>query len=260
MPHTRSFASDQPDLSRLPPVNLHLLVSVRDAAEAQLANSLGVQWIDLKNPEAGSLGAADSLTALRVSTILAGRAGLLTSAAAGELRNQATPAAHMLAPLFPLIKVGMSGLSGDDSWTGQLQGLRHEIESAGSQLVPVIYADYEACSAPTPQEILAAVGNMDQAFPNWSGQRYILIDTYTKDGRRLLDWLSETQLMDIMHQAGQQRRQVVLAGSLALADLPKLLKLPAAAIAVRSAVCSSDRRSPICPQKVTHWLKIVENQ
>jgi uncharacterized protein (UPF0264 family) len=154
----------------------------------------------------------------------------------------------------------MAGLQGDDSWAGQLQVIRNEIESAGSQLVPVIYADYEACSAPTPQQILAAVEHMDQTLPAPNVHRYVLVDTHTKDGRRLLDWLSETQLRDIIHQAHQQRRQVVLAGSLALADLPKLLKLPAAAIAVRSAVCTADRSSPICAQKIAEWLKIVENR
>jgi (5-formylfuran-3-yl)methyl phosphate synthase len=250
---------NQPEQGTPPRLGHHLLVSVRDYAEAQLVQALGVQWIDLKNPAAGSLGAADALTALRVSTILAGNSGLLTSAAAGELHN-ATPAAQMLAPLFPLIKVGMAGLQGDDSWAGRLQVLRHEIESAGSQLVPVIYADYEACRAPTPHQILAAVEQMDQAVSIPGSQRYMLVDTHTKDGRRLLDWLSAPQLKEIIHQAHQQRRQVVLAGSLALADLPKLLKLPAAAIAVRSAVCTTDRSSPICAQKIADWLRIVENR
>jgi uncharacterized protein (UPF0264 family) len=50
-----------------------LLVSVRDAAEAVEALAGGADWIDLKEPQRGPLGAVDAVTARDVVHVVAGR-------------------------------------------------------------------------------------------------------------------------------------------------------------------------------------------
>ncbi len=228
-----------------------------------MAASLGVEWIDLKNPDAGSLGAADADVARQVAASLSSSSysGVrLTSAAAGELRDDPQSSALMLAQYFPLVKVGLAGLGGSGQWQAQFQELALQLHQAGAQLVPVIYADYGQCNAPAPQTILDCVAALEARKIDETGSRYLLVDTFTKRGERLLDWLDETELTTLMQRASQIGRQTVLAGSLALSDLPKLLKLPMSAIAVRGAVCSGDRRSGLCEQKVQQWLQLVQNQ
>lgn len=257
-------AVPHPQLGKPIPYPPRLLVSVRNACEATLAKSLGVEWIDLKDPDAGSLGAADALIAEEVAYALKfnGSACVQTmSAAAGELCRDPLVACLMLARHFPLVKVGLAELAGDMDWQTKFLALSQQLSGAGSQIVPVIYADYRHCSAPPPQDVLSVAASLAQRCksPN-SDARFVLVDTYTKDGRRLLDCLSQAELESIVHDAAMVGRQVVLAGSLAMSDLPSLLKLPVAAIAVRGAVCEGDRRSELSPRKVTQWLELVQKQ
>ncbi len=241
-----------------------LLVSVRSASEATLAKSLGVEWIDLKNPDAGSLGAADALVAQEVAKVLKLESSSpvqLSSAAAGELGHDPLVAGLMLSRYFPLVKVGLAELAGTMDWQTKLRTFSQQLSGAGSQIVPVIYADYRHCSAPSPQDVLSAAASLEPSCNLVSSKaRYILVDTHTKDGRRLLDCLTQAELASIVQDAVMIGRQVVLAGSLALSDLPSLLKLPVAAIAVRGAVCEGDRRSELSPRKVRQWLELVQKQ
>ena len=246
----------------------------------------GVAWIDLKDPDGGSLGAADAATAAVVGeTLRAGRDrdGRITSAALGELSDTPTIAAKYLAGYFPLLKVGLSGLRDTADWPERLSQLYTTIHMAGAQLVPVIYADHHACRAPRPEQVIevahalreqparrlpkmvpARVSAMVADAEEYSGgevmepgrARYVLIDTFTKDGRRLLDWMAPAELESIVQLAAASGRQTVVAGSLALQDLPQLMQLPVAAIAVRGAVCAGDRRSGLCAEKLRQWVEL----
>lgn len=227
------------------PAGPQLLVSVRDAAEAALAVSAGVDWIDLKNPDAGSLGPATLEVARGVSRELGNFPN--RSAAIGELREIPDAAASQLARFFPILKVGLSGLASYPAWQGLLQELSQGLSTNNTHLVPVVYADYAICDAPNPGEVLEMARQLACS--------YLLVDTYTKDGRRLLDWLSVSELECFSQAAQGAGIEVVVAGSLALNDLPKLLSLPIAAIAVRGAVCTGDRRSGLCRTKLQQWVQ-----
>lgn len=274
-------------------VSPHLLVSVRDSQEARLARLCGVDWIDLKNPDSGALGAATEATAAAVARELQPPdsfdkpANRLTSAAVGELRDMPIEAAKSLARYFPLLKVGLSGLRNQPNWPEQLAEFANTVTLAGARLVPVIYADYVVCDAPAPAQIVEVAARLDEqaaarlgpqadtaantaantaaghglekapaASARVNTERYLLVDTFTKDGRRLLDWMQLAELQAIVEQAAASGRQTVVAGSLALQDLPQLMSLPVAAIAVRGAVCAEDRRSGLCPQKLQQWVEL----
>lgn len=251
-----------------------LLVSVRDAHEARLARLAGVDWIDLKDPTAGSLGAADAVVAASVAEELrdfadfANSDNCVVSAAVGELRDAPLAIARQLGRHFSLLKVGLSGLRGSPQWPQQFVDFAHVLHGIGASLVPVIYADHELCSAPTPAQVIEVASQQfasqlvwaDRPANSRSSSQYLLIDTYTKDGRRLLDWMGVPELGAIIEQAAAGGRQVVVAGSLALQDLPKLLGLPIAAIAVRGAVCAADRRSGISTQKLQQWVELFRNR
>ena len=233
-----------------------LLVSVRDSREAQLARRSGVPWIDLKDPDNGSLGAAGEAIAAAVAGELRASDMLpesLISAAVGELRDEPLQTALRLAQYFPLLKVGLAGVQADAQWQRRWLELAKQIDGAGAELVPVIYADHALCGAPSPIEVLSLAQRTQVGRLG-----YLLIDTYTKDGRRLHDWMGRAQIEQTIQAAAEVGRRVVLAGSLTAQDLPGLLSLPIAAVAVRGAVCSGDRRSGLCPEKLRQWVDYLQ--
>jgi uncharacterized protein (UPF0264 family) len=98
----------------------------------------------------------------------------------------------------------------------------------------VAYADWKRASAPPPEEVL------DFALP--SGCAALLIDTWHKDGRGLLTWLSIHELAMIRRRCAQAKLPLALAGSLTPADIKLLLPLEPDIIAVRGAACRAGNR------------------
>lgn len=220
-----------------------LLISVRSVFEAEICRRLGVDWIDLKEPSAGSLGAPSIPTAQAVSAYLQDFPH--RSVALGELATIDIHLAEALASLFPVAKVGLSHLGGSNRWRQQLDGLSDSIKS---DLVPVIYADWKSCQAPNPKAVL------DWACSKPS--RFVLIDTFSKNGNRLLDHLEVSKIEEMVSLANDACVGVVLAGSIRLEDVAKLSHIPAAALAVRGAVCREGRENAIDEQHVRDWVGV----
>ncbi len=170
-----------------------LLVSIRNADEARLARSVGVDWIDLKNPGGGSLGAADELTCVAVAKELAHfsnpvhSAGCVSSAAVGELRDSPLATARYLAQHFSLLKVGLSGMRERDGWSTALVDFSRQLQFLGACLVPVIYADYELCSAPTPTQVIEVSEQMARATDRRSDPRQMDRATDRRSDERQMD-------------------------------------------------------------------------
>ena len=225
-----------------------LLISIRDASEAAIVLANEVDWIDLKEPAFGSLGQPSIETATAVATVLADHAH--RSVAIGELRKLDFRVAYELAQHFPVLKVGLSYCRSDGfNWCNHVQPLQVELRKQNAELILVAYADAATCSAPPLPEVLNAARQFQSPF--------LLIDTFTKDGRDLLSWLSANELAETIAAANQFGCQVVLAGSIRADQVPTLLALKPAAIAIRGAVCSSrtaaGRSGAIEPAKVAAW-------
>ena len=220
-----------------------LLVSVRNGQEAKLALETQVDWIDLKNPADGPLGRPSSSVAREVGEILAKVDR--RSVALGELRDVDVQIAQEFAAHFPVLKVGLSGLAGSD-WPSAFGALQRQLSQRGAELVPVVYADWAECNAPPPLEV------MEQARVQQC--RFLLVDTFTKDGRHLLDHLSIDALAELTGQAHANGTRVILAGSLQLELLPVLLQLPIEAVGVRGAVCDGSRTGAISKSAVKAWV------
>lgn len=240
--------------SQSPVVTTKLLISIRNSAEAALVRGAGVDWIDLKEPHAGSLGRSSLLEARSVAELLSDHPQ--RSAALGELHDLDEKVAFEFASLFPILKVGLSRLGAND-WQTRFESLAAGLRERGTELIPVAYADCAICMAPRLSEILE--------FAHRVGSSHLLIDTHIKDGRSLLDWIGLDELQRAIAVARGHQCGIVLAGSLKFDDVPKLLRLQPAALAVRGAVCHSDtstcespafakqRTSPIDLSKVARW-------
>lgn len=223
-----------------------LLVSVRNASEAQAALHGGADIIDIKDPAAGSLGRASTATISSIVELVAGR--LPVTAALGELAEGNTT--HV-PPGLTFTKLGLANAPHD--WRHRLT-TRARFLSAdpGSRnpepvpLIPVAYADHARAAAPSPDTVLTwAITHPAQGPPG------ILIDTAIKDGRGLLHWLSETTIRDLTTRARRDNLFIAVAGSLRADDLPRLIALNPDIIAVRGAACDgNDRTATISADRV----------
>jgi uncharacterized protein (UPF0264 family) len=234
-----------------------LLVSVRDADEADAALSGGCDLLDVKDPSRGSLGRADSGTIAAIAAVrdrLAPEVPL--SVALGELSEWAHGTPHGWQPLPPgvqFVKAGLAGLREVPGWPDRWRRMR-ALVSAGSPesaWVIVAYADNDAAGAPRWPAVVAAAASLDC--------RALLIDTWDKQSDRLFDLLDEEGLRTCASACRERGLALALAGRLRPADIARVAALAPDIIAVRSAACRDDQRSgPIDPNRVAQLRHAIQ--
>src|SRR5947209_5613388 len=122
---------------------VHLLVSVRDAAEAVAARAGGADLIDVKEPSRGPLGRADVATIASAVQAVGGK--IPFSVALGELRECPAAVPDSLPAAVRYVKWGLAGLS-QERWDHRLRDARRS--AVGRCAVVVAYADADRVDAP----------------------------------------------------------------------------------------------------------------
>jgi uncharacterized protein (UPF0264 family) len=226
-----------------------LLVSVRNVAEASAALRGGADWIDLKEPVRGALGAVDAATAREVAGCVAGQAPPI-SAAAGELIDWPTGAARELLTVrgVSLLKLGLSDCR-DVDWQSRLQDVQQQLAAADVQLVAVVYADHEQAKAPPPNEIVA--------FAAEANCPWVLIDTFDKAGGAVGDHFSAADLQALLQSVRKSGRRTVVAGSLSSETLATLPMELVDMVAVRGAACEGGRQGAVCELRVAELRDLL---
>jgi uncharacterized protein (UPF0264 family) len=237
------------------PSPTRLLVSVRDAAEAELAMNSGVTLLDVKEPLRGPLGAASpevlqaiarATEELRNERATPDGYPLTLSAALGELLDYAP---HALPSGFQLAKFGLAGCAALDDWPHRWREAIRTL-SPGVQPVAVVYADYERANAPCPADTIAVGREL--------GCSYVLVDTFDKTRGNLLDLWNWPEIQHLVEQVQSQALRVVLAGSLSASAIRRLLPLHPAVVAVRGAACGGDRNGALDPERVGELVSLVQ--
>jgi uncharacterized protein (UPF0264 family) len=222
-----------------------LLISVRSAEEAQLALAGGADLIDVKEPNRGSLGAADSSAIESVVRAVAGRVSV--SAALGELL-----AGHRLdarlADRLQYAKFGLAGCIDEPGWIARWKQAIAELPE-GIRPVAVAYADWKSARAPDPRQVLECA----QAFACAA----VLIDTCDKSQGSLLEHWALADLGRYVAAVRQAGLSCVIAGGLGLAEIAELLPLAPDYIAVRGAACRGDRTGRLDIARVGHLAAVV---
>jgi len=211
-----------------------LLVSVRSAEEAQAALDGGASIIDVKEPSLGSLGRAPTATIADVITRIAGRVPV--SVALGDLGDHRGDSSEALN--FQELNYVKWGLAGTNArWKPKLLDAARELAAFNPTCLPVAvaYADWQLALAPTPDAILAFV--RDYAWP------VFLLDTWRKDGRTLLDWVSLEEIRRLCERCRQDGIQLALAGSLGMDHIGALLPLEPDVFPVGGAACRKNNRT-----------------
>jgi hypothetical protein len=214
-----------------------VLVSVRDAEEAEEALAGGADVIDVKDPVRGSLGAAEPAAVAAVAravgrrvpwTMAAGElaAGAVTLGAWLEAVGSAVPP-EAAGPAA--VKVGLAGMA-RRPWRDELLRF-HALLPAGCVHVAVAYADFDRVDAPSPPEVIAAAARI--------GCGMLLLDTADKRGPGLLGLLSPHVIGGWFADARRHGLGVALAGRVAIGEIRLACTCGPDLVALRSAVCSN---------------------
>ena len=233
-----------------------LLVSVRSRHEADCALSAGVDILDVKEPSLGSLGMAgmDCITEIaRTPEIVSGSIPL--SVALGEVHNWSQQVNFPELPQgITFAKLGLSGCAADQNWEAEWMHVRMRIQERSlSKLrwVAVAYADSHQAKSPEIDSVLRAAIETDCAG--------LLIDTFTKDGRRLSDELDAKGVMKLSETCHKAGLFLALAGRLNLESLPWLSNTNTDVIAIRSAACrGADRTSQLDTDQIAEFKKEIQ--
>lgn len=216
-----------------------LLVSVRDADEAELAALAGADLVDAKDPDRGALGALSPDLVRAIVARVGGRA--FTSAVAGE----PVDAESLLASVAAIADTGVdyvkvalpTGLKDD--------ALAEVAALAPGRLIAVYFAERAI-----PADAVARLSR--------AGFVGAMIDTAAKDGRRLTDHLPLPALSAFAATCRAHQLFSGLAGSLALKDVPVLAGTGAHYLGFRGGLCvGHDRRAGLDPDRVAAALSAL---
>lgn len=204
-----------------------MLASVRTLDEALFALAGGADFIDLKEPAQGALGALDH-AAVRVMVHSIGKRRPVSSTI-GDIpsmdpRQIVSAVKRMAATGVDFVKIGFfAGARAFDC----ARALADLVERR--RLVAVIFADEQYEIA-----LVDAVGH--------AGFAGAMLDTATKSGKSLRDWRSHAELEDFVNRARGLGLLTGLAGSLRKEDIAPLLALRPDYLGFRGALCRNADR------------------
>lgn len=204
------------------------LASVRNVQEALLACAEGADWIDLKAPDRGSLGA---LTPAEITSIVAALGGRKPiSATVGDRPMAPEVLTRTVAATFQAgadyVKVGLSPNGQEDDTLQALQTFTRQ----GLRMVAVLFADQAPVSG-WPARLSQA------------GFAGCMLDTLDKSRASLTQICALSDLRAFVVEAKAARLLCGLAGSLRLEDVPLLRALGPDYLGFRGALCVDQART-----------------
>lgn len=239
------------------PADTKLLVSVRSVAEARIALESGADIIDLKEPDGGSLGSVTAEVADDISTFVDGRIPL--SLAMGELASEYQNGrmdqffvgndAREILNRFDFAKVGMSMTAEPHDWRSSWLKWSDQMPPR-TQPVLACYVD-EAANCPELGQMLD--------FAIRENISTVLLDTWSKNGHHLFDWVNESELRPFLQRAARNQIVVALAGSLSPETIPRAAVINPPIVAVRTAACENGRSSNLCASRIRQLKRILDS-
>lgn len=223
-----------------------LMVSVQNLPEALEAIKGGADIVDVKNLQEALVGSAHPKVVKEVREAVPPENH--ASVTLGVVPNQAgtvAMAAYTAGVLKATsVKVGFMNTEYDDA-VQILLDCREALDAFETKLIGSLFADnpmYDGLDSHRTVE-LARDGRCDG----------FLIDTLTKDGRNLFDFLPESDLRDMVFHGKELGLSTALSGHLRLEDLDELARINPDIVGVRGAVCQKgDRDSAV------HWEAVAE--
>lgn len=217
---------------------MKVLVSPQNTAEALVCISAGVEIVDVKNPDEGSLGANFPWVIREIKAQVGSRA--LLSATVGDVPfkpgtiSQAALGAVTAGADY--VKVGLYGITNATETYALMAAVKRAAEMAQRRVTVVAcaYADASRIGAIGPLEAISPVKE--------AGCDGIMIDTAIKDGKSLFAHQDVEALKKFVDTARALGLLTALAGSITKEHLGQLATIRPDIIGVRGAVCESRDR------------------
>lgn len=228
-----------------------LMVSVQDFPEAIEADKGGADIIDVKNLQEALVGSAEPGLVKSIRDAIDPEKHV--SLTLGVVPKQVGTVAMAVYAAGQIgatsVKVGFLDHSYDLALE-ILQASRRALEGTQTKLIGSLFADnhlFQGGLDPHLMNRLAKEGSCD----GW------LIDTLTKDGRNLFDFVPEPELRDMVMEGKELGMSTALSGHLRLQDLDELARCNPDIVGVRGAVCQNpgERHTAVNREAVAHFRK-----
>ncbi len=223
-----------------------LMVSVQDVEEALEAERGGADVVDVKNLQEAVVGSGHPNVVHQVRSRIAPENHV--SVTLGVVPSQpgtVAMAAYAAAALNATsVKVGFCNTDYETARETLIQS-REAMAATNTKLIGSLFADNHLYGGLDPKCMvqLAREGQCDG----------FLIDTLTKDGRNLFDFIPENELKEMVFQGKQLGLSTALSGHLRIDDLDELARVNPDIVGVRGAVCGDGDRG-----KAVTWEKVAE--
>jgi uncharacterized protein (UPF0264 family) len=142
------------------------------------------------------------------------------------------------------LKLGFAGLASADEVSALLRVAVRRARELGPMVlvVAVAYGDHQRARSASPDDVLSAAIAAEAAG--------VLVDTWGKDGRGLLHYLSGEELGTWVLRARGRGLLTAVAGSLQLETIPLVLAADPDIVGVRGAACRGGRGGTLDPERV----------
>jgi len=216
-----------------------LMVSVQNLDEALEALHGGADIVDVKNLQEALVGSAHPLTvkAVREAIPLERHASVTLGVVPNQLGTVAMAAYAAGVLEATSVKVGF--MKTDYAAAVEtLLACGEALEGFDTKLIGSLFADNPLYDGLDAEHMvpLARDGHCDG----------FLIDTLTKDGRNLFDFIEEARLREMVLEGKGLGMSTALSGHLRLEDLDELARINPDIVGVRGAVCQKgDRQSGV---------------
>lgn len=212
-----------------------LMVSVQDLGEALEAVRGGADIVDVKNLREATVGSNFPPVIKSVRRALP--KDIHVSVTLGVVPNQPGTVALAVYGAGALdatsVKVGFVNTDYEMALR-ILQECRRALEGFETKLVAATFADSHLYGGIDPKLVVKLAQE--------SGSDGILIDTLTKDGRNLFDFMDEQTLKALVEEAKDLGLSTALSGSLRIENLDTLVRINPDIVGVRGAVCTNGDR------------------
>ena len=222
------------------------MVSVQNLDEAMHALKGGADIVDVKNLQEALVGSANPWVVEQIRDAIPKPHH--ASVTLGVVPNQIGTVAMAVYAAGRMgatsVKVGFMNTEYDHA-AETLLASKQALEGTDTKLIGSLFADnplYDGLEADHMVR-LAKEGECD----GW------LIDTLTKDGRNLFDFMSESELRDMVFDSKQDGMSTALSGHLKIDNLDELSRINPDIVGVRGAVCAQGERS-----EGVYWEAVAE--
>ena len=223
-----------------------LMVSVQNLPEAHQALKGGADIVDVKNLQEALVGSAEPglVKQIRETVPSAHHA----SVTLGVVPNQAGTVAMAVYTAGLLdatsVKVGFMKSEYDEA-VEVLQASKRALDGFETKLIGSLFADNHLYDGLEPRRMVELA--KDSECDGW------LIDTLTKDGRNLFDFIPEVELREMVFEGKEVGMSTALSGHLKLDDLDELARINPDIVGVRGAVCAKGDRG-----EGVYWEAVAE--